>query len=167
MTPANDNRPAEFDKRLMEYVPAMKVIASRMGFSGEARDDLVTDTIMHCLKNWQTYREGGGFYTYLKWTMRGVAARRRRADMKERQYVPDPDGVFAASMPAPAAQEDHVELAQVVAMLGSPAGAVLLRRAMGGVSLRQIGQERGVSPQMAQLIESSERARLRRACHAA
>lgn len=158
MTPANDNqRPAEFDARVMAYVPGLRNLANKLGLRGEAAEDLVTDTIIEALERWQNYREGGGFWNWLYWTMRGkhTNARDKRQLPMTDKSLEDVDYLLGSR----ATQEGYAELSKVLSNMTGRKGAVPLRRAMGE-TLQEIGETIGVGRERVRQIEEGERARL-------
>src|SRR5690242_9233279 len=133
MTPANDNaptaRPAEFDAMLVAYKPGLESLAYRLGFRGEAREELVLDTIVHCLEHWRAHRPEQGFWKFLQWRMRGVASNKRQR--RTVQLVHDVDGKAAASLTAQAMQEIHVDLSRALAAMPARGRDIVVRRAIG------------------------------------
>lgn len=165
----NDNtaptqRPASFDAMLVQYRPGLSRLAFKMGFKGEDREDLVTDTIIHCLKHWRTYRPGDAGWNYLYWVMRGVASNKKTVASHRIRFVDDPDGRLAARLETKPSQEHYVELSQTLAHLSGRGGAVIMRRAMTDDTLTAIGSDMGVSRPRVQQIEARARRRLDVAC---
>lgn len=160
MTPANDNRPAEFDARVMQYVPGLrKMAANRVPM--QYREDLVTDTIICALAHWKNFREDGGMWNWLAWQMRGILkneATKAALRAKHIQFVPIEDHMRFS---VPPTQLDHVELSQTLDVMDTREGAILLRRAMSDESLDEIGVDFGISGERVRQIESKERNRLR------
>jgi DNA-directed RNA polymerase specialized sigma24 family protein len=75
-------RPRWVDAKIMSYLPGLRKAAHRYyPREPKAAEDLVTDTIMHCLKNWQGYRdeEGGGFFGWISWAMRSQYSNKKKA----------------------------------------------------------------------------------------
>lgn len=78
-------RPAFIDEGIVKYRPGLRGIALRLTKGKEdVAELLLTDTVIDCLTHWQSYRtEGGGFFKWLEWRMRGkwshmgVAQKRR------------------------------------------------------------------------------------------
>ena len=163
MTPpaaANDNtmRPAEFDARLMSYLPGIRNQARKM-VPVELREDLVTDTFIYCLENWRKYREDGGFWNWVCWGMRGI--RSNNAQRKSRISEAG-EGEEYRNASVPATQHDHADLSLVLAKLsGTRASEALLRRAMGE-GLSEIAADMGVSTERVRQISEEERTRLRK-----
>lgn len=161
---SNDNnshseRPASFDARIMEYQPGLRKLASKFTATREERDDLVTDTIIYCLRNWQSFREDGGFWNWLYWSMRGVVSNKRDAVKARITLVQDSDGVFASRRGTAPSQLEYVELCQTLKRLNTRAGGVVVRRAMGE-TLPEIGADIGVTAERVRQIEEKERKRL-------
>lgn len=141
-------RPLWIDKKVLEYRPGLRKMAYKY-YPGrkEDADNLVTETIMACLKGWQGYRqEGGGFYMWMAWTMRGIVGNAKRASVRNIEIVELRDNSSQADdLASPqafidkqaaghvdAAQDVNTELAQVFRILdGIPYGDDLISIAMG------------------------------------
>lgn len=146
MTPANDNRPADFDARLLGYMPHLKRLASRLCNNADEREELVQESLAYILSHWTSFRPDGGFYNWITLCMRHKAQDKRRREAKRKTritFVDDEESMVAASyLPN---QLDRLELLQTLEQLDSNRhGEVVLRRAMGE-GLREIADEYGVS----------------------
>ncbi|MGM4911464.1 sigma-70 family RNA polymerase sigma factor [Rhizobium sp. 768_B6_N1_8] len=164
-TAANDNpegRPAAFDKRLMEYMPGLTVLARKLSRHPKEREDLVTDTIIYCLGHWTSYREDGGFWNWLYWSMRGVLSSRRDAYGRQLKIVDDADGKLLAGRHVDATQLVHMELVQTLESMTARGGNIVIRRAMGD-GLGEIGADMGISKERVRQIEEKELNRLQSA----
>lgn len=146
-------RPAEFDARVMAYMPGLRKLAAKYTKTDEQREDLVTETVMYALEKWQNFREDGGFYQWLQWGMRAIvrngavkaAARSRNATM-----VPIED--HQHHLASVANQEDYVDLSDLVRRAKKHRnGKVVLRVAMGD-TLTEIAKRRGVSKERVRQI---------------
>lgn len=164
MNPANDNhtsennlqeRPADFDDRIMAYRPGLESLARKYRRDPEQRADLVTDTIIYCLEHWQNFREEGGLWKWLAWQMRGIVS--NEADRKYIKVV-DADRQMEMASTQPT-QHDYAELSAILGQLSGRGGHVVLRQAMGD-TLTEIGAEMGVSCERARQLAANERARL-------
>lgn len=155
-------RPASFDAKLMQYRPGLLKLAGKFTKTREERNDLVTDTIIYCLRNWQSFREDGGFWNWLYWSMRGVVGNKKEGVKARITLVQDSDGVFAATRGIAPSQLDYVELCQTLRKMNTRAGGVVMRRAMGD-TLPEIGSDIGVTAERVRQIEEKERNRLRAA----
>lgn len=160
-TAVSDNRPAEIDARIMQYLPGLNVLARKLTRNAEEREDLVTDTIIYCLRNWRSYREDGGFYNWMYWSMRGVLSLRRDATRRRLAIVEDPEGRLMALRGTAPTQMDHVELTQTLAAMSERGGGVVIRRAMGD-GLAEIGVDLGLCKERVRQIEEKELTALRR-----
>lgn len=155
----NDNRPAEFDARVLAYVPGLRKLASRYTHTAEQREDLVNDTIMYALERWQNFREDGGFWTWLTWQMRGIvknAAKSSAARRKRVNFVALEDSHQPST---PASQDDAAYLGQVLSCLDrldTDTRSCVLRIADGD-SLEAIATDYGVSKQA--ISQRAQRAR--------
>ncbi|MDO3431158.1 sigma-70 family RNA polymerase sigma factor [Rhizobium sp. CBN3] len=160
MEAANDNRPAEFDARVMQYKQGLEVLARKLTKTKEEREDLVTDTIIYCLSHWRSFRPEGGFYNWLYWSMRGVLSLRRDAARRQLSIVEDPEGRLMALRGTAPAQLDRVQLTQTLAAMSERGGGVVIRRAMGE-TLPVIAADLGVTAERVRQIEAKELAELR------
>jgi RNA polymerase sigma factor (sigma-70 family) len=154
-----EGRPASFDAKLMKYQPGLLKLAGKFTTTSEERHDLVTDTIIYCLRNWQSFREDGGFWNWLYWSMRGVVGNKKEGVKARITLVQDSDGVFAATRGIAPSQLDYVELCQTMRSMSARGGGVVVRRAMGD-TLPEIGAAIGVTAERVRQIENKERGRL-------
>ena len=161
MTNTNTNRPAEFDDRVMAYLPGLRRLAAKY-VPRPYREDLVNDTIMFALERWQNYREDGGMWNWLAWNMRGIAtnAAKKAASQKNRAiFVPL---THHDSAVAPA-QEGYVQLSEALRLVSAHRhGSVLLRRAMGD-GLKEIAVDRGTPVEWVRQMEVAARMYVRAA----
>lgn len=155
-------RPAEFDARLMAYLPGLRKLAAKM-VPRQYREDLVTDTIMFALERWENFREDGGMWGWLSWNMRGIVTNSAKKAANERKtavFIPIEDHM---NLSVAGEQEGYVDLSDALRRAASHRhGPVLLRRAMGD-SLKEIAAERGVSIERVRQQEEAARASLRAA----
>lgn len=155
-------RPPEFDARVMAYLPGLRKLARRYRGGSEARNDLVTDTIMRALEKWERFREDGDFWNFLIWTMRDVVSgqAQHRARRLGLQLVSNDVKYMNASTPAQ--QLGFSELSDAIRRLpAGREGVVILRRAMGD-ELQEIGADFGVSAERVRQIETRARGVVRR-----
>jgi RNA polymerase sigma factor (sigma-70 family) len=148
-------RPAAFDAMLMQYRPGLSSLAYRLGFRGEEREDLVTDTIIHCLKNWQDYR-GAAPWEYLRWQMLNICKSYRTQEQRKRMFVTRNDIPMTGT---PATQEQSTDLSLIARRLNGRGGAILARVAVGE-TFTEVGKSMGISRQRAQQLEREARQRL-------
>lgn len=157
--PTKPGRPQAFDDRVVSYMPGLRALASRLGFRGEESDDLVTDTMMTALHRWGSFREDGGFWNWLSFTMRACAQERRKAARRTLTIVHDGDGRHAARIAMDAPQLCQIEAGETVRALKGRDGGALVRLAMGD-TLEEISGTLGVSRERVRQICERERARL-------
>lgn len=144
------DRPAEFDQRVMQYLPGLRKLSWRYCRDAEEREDLVNDTVMFALRNWQSFREEGGFWSWLCWQMRGEVSRRnnynkRRVWLNAQFDVQHETADAIAELRTEPTQDVEVELADVKRLVaGVRHGDVLLRYAHGA-TLDEIARDRGLS----------------------
>lgn len=158
----NDNvadRPASFDARVMAYLPGLRSLASRR-VPKKYREDLVTDTIIYALAHWTGYREDGGMWNWLEWSMRGIiknAATKAAGRAKLATFVPINDRM---QFGAPANQLAYVELSKSLDGMTGRGGKIVVRRAMGE-SLGEIGKSMGITVERVRQLECREMKRLK------
>lgn len=162
---ANDNRPAEFDARVLAYMPALKKLAYRFERNRQDREDLINETVEVALRRWAGYRPDGGFYGWLVGQMRSVVADVRR---RARRHVAEP--LDAARQQGddneptlPAEQDNIIELDQVRAAMRPGRAGEMLMRVAAGEEYAAIAADYGISRQRAHQIVTAERTRLRKA----
>lgn len=156
------NRPAAFDARVMAYYPGLRRLAARH-VPLAYREDLVTDTVISALENWGKFRETGGMWSWLEWTMRGIvtnAAKKAATRDKHVRFVPLEEYHDASVAPA---QEGYTCLSETLRQVSAHRhGSVLIRRAMGD-KLKDIANDRGTSVEWVRQMEAGARAELRAA----
>lgn len=155
-------RPPEFDARVEAYLPGLKKLALRYT-RRDYRDDLVTDTIMYALENWQKFRgdlkqDKSGLWMWLAWTMRGISTHgARNAAARRKRITLVPIGDATRSLGFASNQHERLEVNQAIQMLSTVRdGDVVLQRAMGD-SLEEIAVQRGVTKQRIHQIEIASR----------
>jgi RNA polymerase sigma factor (sigma-70 family) len=153
-------RPASFDERIVAYRPGLYSLARRLGFDGDRREELVQDTCVSALSKWENYREDGGMWNWLYWQMRHIAYSQARLGRLRIATGATAERQLAGASTA-ATQQVHVELACALRKVTGRDGDILMRRAMGD-SLREIGEEKGISYERVRQLE--ERARSRVVC---
>lgn len=162
--PANDNqqRPAEFDARVMAYEPGLRSLAGKFCRGNkEARDDLVTDTIIYALAKWRNFREDGGMWNWLEWCMRAVVTDRAYSASRQKRTgrtVPIEDFMHLSTAPT---QHDSIEAKDVLSRITGRAGGVLLKRAIG-YEIEEIAEEMGISRARVWQLEGKAREQLSR-----
>lgn len=158
----NNDRPADFDARVMAYLPGLRKLAGKM-VPRQYRDDLVTDTIMFALERWQNFREDGGMWNWLAWNMRGIvtnSAKKAATEKKHVRFVPIEKHM---NLSVRATQEGYAELSDALRHISAHRhGSVLLRRAMGD-GLKEIAVDRGTSVEWVRQMEIAARTELRTA----
>lgn len=151
-------RPADFDARIVQYLPGLRAFAQKNGFRGDERDDLVADTVVYCLANWTKYRPDGSFWSYLRWSMRGqISVRRDYARRRKRRglIVDDPTGRIMESVSTPPEQEWRVDLGRTLRAAEKVGAEIVVRRAVTDDTLDVIAVERGVTrARVGQIVES-------------
>lgn len=158
--PANTaaNRPAEFDARLAAHIPALRKRA-RMYVAHSQIDDLVQDVMASALENWQGYREGGGFVTWLYWRMRAVMSARRDMASRQKRSCKTVD-VSSVVLAVPAQQENIAFAAQVVRKLCRSRGGRMLVRIGSGERQAEVAGKYKLSAQRVQQLVAKARAEI-------
>lgn len=156
-------RPADFDAAVMAYRPGLLNLARRYK-SVRHYEDLVTDTIICALENWQSYRPDGGMWKWLSWLMRGVVSNQATAAARQKrtaEIVPiDRLTIDKLTIATPPNQEHHADLTRVVGKLEGRDGDVLLRRALGE-PLIEICRSHGISSERGRQLEARARSKLK------
>jgi RNA polymerase sigma factor (sigma-70 family) len=160
--PTKPGRPAAFDARVLAYLPGLSRQAVKLGYRGEEGKDLVTDTIILALHRWGSFREDGGMWNWLVFTMRSLSRDRRRQAKATILIADDPDGKMAARVSAAPAQEDYASLCGVLNKLAGRERDMVLRRAAGEM-LEEIANDHGISKQRVQQLIDRARDRLKEA----
>lgn len=160
-TPANDNRPAEFDAHLAAAYPRLLARAKRFSTDPGA---LAGQAVVVALHRWRTFRQTpgnpyAGFYTWLCWCMKGAAAdykemTGRRIVMVSADAVDNPPEIQISG-----AQEASSDLSTLLGALTARERDVILRRA-GGETLQEISLDWSVTRERVRQIESEARAKV-------
>lgn len=158
-------RPAEFDAKVMAYMPGLKSLSHKYAPAGE-REELIQDTLVQIFASWKNFRgddygSGSGFYNWLAWQMRAVAGNKR--SKKSVPTVYDDNGKYSAIVGMPADQERAVIAKDMLGRATGRDGAILLRRGMG-CGLKEIGAELGLTRERVRQLEVRGRDSLRKAC---
>lgn len=85
MKPANDNRPASFDQRLLAHEPYIRSRMYALEKDASKHEDMYQEIITRALEQWDKYRPDGNFAGWLYWVVRGVVHKRDRSA----EYGPD------------------------------------------------------------------------------
>jgi DNA-directed RNA polymerase specialized sigma24 family protein len=171
VTKATKCRPADFDAKVLAYIPMMRKFAAKL-VPEEAREELVQDALLYTFEKWENFRGDwnapkSGFVEWLRFQMRGVASNNKRIYRKDERLVSgDADrgefgdtSVFSAIAVAPQ-QEQITDAKKIVGSLRhSRGGRILLRRAMGD-KLREIAVKQKVSHEYIRVLEHQARAKL-------
>jgi DNA-directed RNA polymerase specialized sigma24 family protein len=161
MDAANDNRPAAYDRQMVEHIPLMKKIAGRYGMKD--REEFVQELCKELMLRWAEKIEAYRFSTWVWANAFNVRSRLHRASSAKMRCAPT---VSVDQIGDPACQpnqDDIVELAQVIRrMSGTRDSEVLLRHAVGE-DLAEIGRDYGVGRERARQLCERERKRLRAA----
>lgn len=176
IAPANDNtpRPAEFDARVLQWMPFLHKLAYRFERNAQDREDLINETVEVALRRWASYRYEGSFSAWLSFQMRERVADIRR---RSRRHIAEPlehitettnlDGEPYAARSTHATEDANhdniVELDQVRAALKPGRVADMVMRIAAGEEYSAVAARYGVSRQRAHQIVTAERTRLRKA----
>lgn len=155
MTPTHPTRPAEFDARLMAYLPYIRKRAARLAPSDP--EEFTQETITHMLGIWQNFREDGGFFKWIVWNMRGIAQKRAVAD--KRRKAREPLYIASQQRNALPSQEHAADIALVMARITPRLQPVFAVVAAGG-ELAEAGALLGVTRQRINQLMQAERRRL-------
>lgn len=139
-------RPAEFDARVMEYLPGLRRLAMKLA-PPQYREDLVSDTVLSALENWQSFREDGGMWGWLKWRMRNVVSAQAYHATRLKRHGRRVSLESASHLAEPPRQVAAAELSIALESLARVNNGDLILRAAQGETFGEIAAERGVSRQ--------------------
>lgn len=131
---ANDNnRPAEFDRLLVEHLPVIRKLAFRLSKVGSA--DITSDAYLAAMQRWRNFDPNrASFYTWIKFLVRDVArnyrVRMHRRRAREVAFNSDVINV-RATMPA---QFDATLLSEVVVAATKLNGRAAILSGLGHTS---------------------------------
>lgn len=175
MTNDNNQRPAEFDKTVMQWLPLLRQLACKLESNPQKHEDMVQDTIAVALHRWRAYKPEGKMSGWLTFIMRERLQGRRRREKRERRTISldafafgpgrsnedaFADITIAGVIALDSEQDAAVELHQVLDNMSDRGRSVLVKRAFG-YEQGEIGEEIGVSRQRIEQIEKYERTKLR------
>jgi DNA-directed RNA polymerase specialized sigma24 family protein len=91
VTKATKCRPADFDAKVLAYIPMMRKFAAKL-VPEEAREELVQDALLYTFEKWENFRGDwnapkSGFVEWLRFQMRGVASNNKRIYRKDERLV--------------------------------------------------------------------------------
>lgn len=157
--PANDNRPAEFDRELLRFLPGLKSLAKAKYWDHEP-DDLAHSTVAWALEHWASRPPAIGVYPWLRGVMANAATERGRSRRLERAMTCSEP----ADMAVPACQESAVDLALTLSLLGDRDRKIATMTARGH-TLQEIGRAEGVSTERARQLLARVRQTLQQAAN--
>jgi len=144
MTPANDNRPREFDARLMAHLPMLRALIARYCHPNE-RDEVLQDVFADALANWQKFRPEGSFHRWLMFRLLNATKDRRRRDRLRGLTVANDNSPQVRGLSVAPTQDDSADLAKLVSVLSETRGGKMLLRLAQGEMLHEIGETEGLS----------------------
>ncbi|MBZ9984961.1 hypothetical protein LB521_27895 [Mesorhizobium sp. BR-1-1-8] len=158
-------RPEEFDRRVMAYLPALKKLARKLANTNDERDELVQDTLAYVFGAWRNFRGDpsepkNGMYNWLTLNMRSIAQGKRRVAANARKNMPIQDDTVLMGMSTPARQENITYANQVVRRLSHSRDGRMLVRIGGGELLRDVAAKRGIGGERVRQLTERARARL-------
>ena len=158
-TPANDNRPADYDAKVVAYRPFIHKMARVRSAGNDDVEEVVADTMVLAFAYWRRYNTAYKFGTWLDLLVRNVVqSRKQKRRVRRASYHVDIDDTGLASMPN---QDESAELARVLAhMPAGRNGRILMQIAMGE-ELAAIGADYGISKQRVKQIGEETRGKLR------
>ena len=159
MIPSNDNRPAEFDRAIVAYIPGLNKLARRLRPEAPQhdRDDLVQQTLCKALETWRSYRTDKSPYTWLQFIMRDIS----RNDIERQQKGADFKlRLRGVSVTVTEPNQEHAAgVTQALSMIAPDLRSDMLAVAMGA-PLAEPAARRGTSRQRIDQIFTRERERL-------
>jgi DNA-directed RNA polymerase specialized sigma24 family protein len=127
MIPANDNqqRPAWFDKLLLQYDPLLRKLSRKYAITLDA-EDIYQETFAHALSKWYWYDDGpeGGFAPWLEFQVLKVVSRLARNDRTQTMLSPHP-------IVSPANQEHYTDIPRTLNNVTRYEAEVLTMKAVG------------------------------------
>ncbi|MBO9194358.1 sigma-70 family RNA polymerase sigma factor [Rhizobium sp. 16-449-1b] len=164
MDHANDNRPAEFDRRLTDHLPLIKKVARRQVRNMQERDDLVQDVFAHALAKWRQFRPDGSFYMWITFMVRMIASEKRRKVIRQGRHLRQVEGEdILAGLSTPARQIEEIDVMEVYNLIPAGRNGDILRRRIMGDTLAEIGSDYGIGRERVRQIEWDQREALRAA----
>ena len=114
------------------------VVSLAYRFTGNRDDalDVMQDTFLYLLGKFPGFKLTANLKTFLYPAVKHLAAQCRR---RSRREVPADDGAVA-TIPAPAARSDLVELVEVVSILPPELSETMLLRFVEGLSLQEVAE---------------------------
>jgi RNA polymerase sigma factor (sigma-70 family) len=136
------DRPAEFDRQLVDHLPLLARMAAKYVHPNE-RDDAIQDGYLHALAAWRKYDTRRSFYCWLIWQFRAACKKRKYRRVKDAKCnVAASECSAVASNPQ---QEDIVAARELIDRLsGTRDGDILLERAIG-IGFGELVQKHGIS----------------------
>jgi len=161
----NDNRPADFDARLLAYTPFIRKKANRwcaLHPSNGEPEDFIQDVMAEALRRGATYSKNYAFGTWIRLICSHAIARRKRGSGADKRAAGRRVAIdAAASVSTPAPQQAYAELSETLRNLsGTRDSEILLRIAMGD-ELHEIGDDLGLSKERVRQLKVRELSRLR------
>jgi RNA polymerase sigma factor (sigma-70 family) len=155
---ADDSRPAWFDAKLIDYMPAIRKLANK--YWREDPEEHAQEVMFYCLRNWRSFREDGGFWLWLSYITRSLAQHKRRSNRAKLDKVTHSlEKAAMSSLVITPIQLNYVETCQILAAVPKDReGEILLRRA-NGEELHVIGADYGISRERVRQLEVRGRAR--------
>lgn len=156
---ANDNRPAAYDREVVNHIPLMRKIAARYGASD--REEFVQELCTELFLRWQGRDESYTFATWVWTNALNVRSRLAMARKAKKRCAPTVPFDAIRDRSCQPNQEDVVELSQVIRRLSGTRDSEILVRHVMGDDLAAIGRDYGVGRERARQLAERERSRLR------
>lgn len=159
---ANTNRPAEYDRQVLAYMPYVRRMAYRWCRIHPANGDpadFVQDVMTEAFHRYPLYDAKYTFGVWMRFICRIIVDRRKKKLMTyeaRARHVPD-DGAMAIGVPAN--QQECAELSQILARLTGRGGEIIVRCAMGD-ELGEIGADMGISKERVRQLKNVARSGL-------
>lgn len=158
-------RPKEFDKAVMAYMPALTKLARKLTNTADEREDLVQDTMAYVFSHWTNFRgepstPKNGMYNWLTLNMRSLAQGKRKVASNARKNMPKANESALTSMATAPRQEDIAYANQVVRRLSRSREGRMLVRLGGGEMLKDVAAKRGIGVERVRQLTERARERL-------
>ena len=156
------NRPPEFDRRLADHMPLLRKYANRYAAHPQERDDLIQDTFMYALGNWEKFRPEGSFHKWLIFMIRWIATEKRRKAQRRANHLRPIDGeAVLENLSTPADQFERLDALEIIQSIPTGRDGDILRRRAMGDTLAAIASDYGIGKERARQIEVEQREVLR------
>lgn len=144
MKPANDNRPADFDAKVVAEIKALRRFACRFPKS-IGREDLVQDTLLEAFQRHQSYKGDKKLRTWLFYIMRNIAY------LKRVNEVPVAGEKALAWLQTAATQEGDLAAQDIIRMVAIGPHSETVSLLAAGNTMQEAAEQLGITKQAVSL----------------